>query len=81
MNHYVIRLNVQPCDQQFMWRIWENGMDLEHAKQVKIQVPSYTEITKENELDRFGRYERYNIACDGYLRRDGNLSIIQHTPL
>ena len=81
MNHYAIRLNVQPCDQQFMWRIWENGVELEHAEQVKIQVPSYTETTKENEPDRFGRYERNNIACDGYLRRDGNLAIIQHTSL
>ncbi len=64
-NHYVIRLNVQPCEQQFMWRIWENNKELNNASQVVINVPSYTETTVESEPDRFGRYERNNIACDG----------------
>lgn len=63
--HYVIRLNVQPCESQFMWRIWENNVELDPAGQVLINVPSYTEITVELEPDRFGRFERNNLACDG----------------
>jgi hypothetical protein len=77
MNHYVIRLNVQPCEKQFMWRIWENGQELENARQVKIEVPSYTETTVELEPDRFGRYERNNIACDGYITYENGVAFIR----
>lgn len=77
MNHYVIRLNVQPCEKQFMWRIWENGVELDCAEQVLIEVPSYTETTTENEPDRFGRYERNNIACDGFISRQAGIAYIK----
>lgn len=67
MNHYIIRLNVQPCEQQFMWRVWENGQELDrYASQVYIDVPSFTETSIDKDPDRFGRYERNNIACNGY---------------
>lgn len=66
MKHYVVRLNVQPCEQQFMWRIWEDGIEIKNASSVFINVPSYTEKTLESEPDRFGRFERNNIACDGH---------------
>ena len=64
--HYIIRLNVQPCAPEVMWRIFEDGKELEQkAAHVDILVPSYTEMTVEDYPDRFGRYEKYNIACDG----------------
>ena len=77
MNHYIFRLNVQPCEQQFMWRIWENGIEINNASNILINVPSYTETTLESEPDRFGRFERNNIACDGYAVWDkSTLTII-----
>ena len=71
MKHYVIRLNVQPCDSQFMWRVWEDGIEVDNASSVRIEVPSYTETTREDEPDRFGRHERNNIACDGHAHWHG----------
>ena len=79
MNHYIIRLNVQPCEQQFMWRVWENNLEQNHASQVYVQVPSYTETTMEIEPDRFGRLERNNMACDGYAHWDGTVLTIKNT--
>jgi hypothetical protein len=77
MNHYVIRLNVQPCEKQFMWRVWENGIEFERAfSNVRVNVPSYTETTLESEPDRFGRFERNNIACDGYAVYDESVLTI-----
>jgi hypothetical protein len=73
MNHYVIRLNVQPCDNQFMWRIWENGIEIKNASKVLINVPSYTETSTETQPDRFGRFERNNFACDGYATWDDTI--------
>jgi hypothetical protein len=73
MNHYIIRLNVQPCDNQFMWRIWENGTEIKNASKVLINVPSYTETSIETDPDRFGRFERNNIACDGYATWDDTI--------
>ena len=53
MNHYVIRLNVQPCDNQFMWRVWENDIEIKNASKVLINVPSYTETSIDTQPDRF----------------------------
>jgi hypothetical protein len=76
MNHYVIRLNIQPCEQQFMWRVFENGVEQEFASEVRIEVPSYSETTQESYPDRFGRFERNNMACDGYAHwQDGRVTI------
>jgi hypothetical protein len=50
-----------------MWRVWENGQELDrYASQVYIDVPSFTETSIDKDPDRFGRYERNNIACNGY---------------
>jgi len=77
MNHYIVRLNVQPCEQQFMWRVWENGVELNrYASQVYINVPSFTETTVEDDPDRFGRHTRNNIACNGFLHWQDTVAII-----
>jgi len=79
MNHYVFRLNVQPCEQQFMWRVWENGQEIKCASHINIRVPSYTETTVETDADRFGRFERNNMACDGYAHwQDTVLNILSN---
>jgi len=81
MNHYVIRLNVQPCEQQFMWRVWENGQPLSrYASQVYIDVPSFTETTIDKDPDRFGRHERNNIACNGHAVWKGSVLRIVGVP-
>ena len=78
-HHYVIRLNVQPCEAQFMWRVFEDNKELTPASQVLINVPSYTETSTELEPDRFGRFERNNIACDGVGRWDKSVFIISES--
>jgi len=72
MNHYYFRINVrQPCEQQYMWRVFENNKEIQNAGHINIFVKSYSEITTDPEPDRFGRYTRNNIACDGYAVWDG----------
>lgn len=77
MHHYTFRLNLQPCEPEVMWRIFEDGQEIDRkASAVRINVPSYTEVTIENYPDRFGRYEKYNMACDGIAHWQGTVFVI-----
>ena len=77
MNHYKIRLAPQPSTREEMWKITEDGKDLEKkAMEVKINVKSYTEESNETVPDRFGRFERWYIACDGIGRWDDKTFVI-----
>lgn len=72
MPHYRIRLALQPSPRDEMWKITQDGQDLEKkARDVQINVPVYTEEATEATPDRFGRYERWYVACDGQGRWQG----------
>ena len=61
MNKYLIRFNKTRGQEgrgseEHAWRVFENGVEF-LAKDVVIQVPSWTERTNDD----------WNIACHGYM--------------
>ena len=63
---YVFRLNTRPDENQFKWRIWEDGNELTKlAIAVKANSIVYTLTTTEDFPDLFGSYLRLNLACRG----------------
>ena len=80
-NHYHIRLNVHSLEnnlQDSIWRIFENGVAIGNAGSVLIKTHTYTEKTFEDYPDKLGKYERYNIACDGIAIWSGTQVTIQN---
>ena len=78
MPHYRFRLNLQPAPKESMWRVWEDDVESNQASDIIIEVPSRTEITIEDYPDRFGRFEKYNIGCDGNGHWNGNILTIKN---
>ena len=77
MNHYSIRLNAGLVPREEIWKIFENGVQLEKfAADFKINVPVYSEEVLDTTPDRVGRYQKYNIACDGYGAFEGSIFVI-----
>lgn len=79
-NHYHIRLNIHSLEnglEDSIWRIFENDIPIGNASAVIIKTETYTEKTFETSPDKFGKYERYNVACDGTAFWDGNQIIIR----
>lgn len=63
---YVVRLNTRPDENQFKWRIWEDGNELTKlAIAVKENSTVYTLPTTEDFPDLFGSYLRFNLDCRG----------------
>lgn len=59
-HHFLIRVNTHHQGSDLKWCLIQDGF--EHlVRDVRIQVPVYTEVTIEN------GEEKYNIACDGTL--------------
>lgn len=74
-NHYHIRLNIHSLEnglENSIWRVFENGVAIGNARSVTIKTETYTEKTFEDYPDKLGKYERYNIACDGFAVWDGD---------
>jgi hypothetical protein len=69
MNKYHVRFNTKHSGSNFVWRIFENG--IEHlAQDVKLIGETFTECTEES------GETKYNIACYGRLLWQGNIAII-----
>lgn len=78
-NHYDIRLNVLSLErglEESIWRIFENGTAIGNASHVVIKTEAYTNKTQETYPDNFGRYDRWNIACEGQAHWDGTVVTI-----
>ena len=70
MNKYHIRYNTKHGDSDLVWRVFENGT--EHlVKNFHIKVPMYGESTLENGM------VKWNVACEGTMRIENNIAIIE----
>lgn len=66
MSDYYFRLNTRAGADQFHWRVWEDGHELDQcAVSIELNVPAQTVTTQEPTPDLFGSYHRYNIGCRG----------------
>lgn len=70
MNTYHIRYNTKHGDSDYVWRVFENGVEY-LVKQIDIRVPVYGEKTIENDICK------WNIACKGLMRIDNAVAIIE----
>lgn len=70
MSKYHIRYNTKHGDSDLVWRVFEDGV--EHlVKNFLIKVPMYGESTTENGV------EKWNVACEGTMRIENNIAIIE----
>ena len=70
MNKYHIRYNTKHGDSDLVWRVFENGQ--EHlVKNFRILVPMYGESTVEYDV------VKWNVACEGVMRIEDGVAIIE----
>ena len=69
MNKYHIRYNTRHGESEFVWRVFENGV--EHlVKHISLQVPVFDEYTLENGI------QKWNISCEGTMVIKDDVAII-----
>lgn len=69
MNKYHIRFNTKHTDNEYVWRIFENGK--EHiVKNFVITAPMFGESTIEDGV------QKWNVVCEGSMKIEDGIAYI-----